>query len=247
MDLRHVVTRDDTPAGRAFDLAIQVLIVLSLAAFAVETLPDLPERWRRLLRGFEIVTIVVFTAEYFARLVAAERKLAFIFSFYGLIDLFAILPFYVAQGIDLRSLRVFRLFRLIRVLKLLRYGRAAEHFRLAFSAIRAELVLFLVACAFLVYLASVGIYYFERAAQPETFGSVFACMWWAVATLTTVGYGDVFPVTVGGKAFTTGILMIGLGVVAVPAGLIASALSEIWREEAETIQSEEGIGESEMK
>lgn len=233
MNLRRIVTRDDTSAGRVFNLVVQVLIILSLIAFSIETLPDLSERLRRALRIFEVLTVVVFTAEYLVRLSAAERKLAFVFSFYGLVDLIAILPFYVARGIDLRSLRIFRLFRLIRVLKLLRYGRAVEHFRLAFSAIRAELTLFLVACAFLVYLASVGIYYFEREAQPESFGSVFACMWWAVSTLTTVGYGDVYPVTPGGKAFTTLVLLVGLGVIAVPAGLVASALSEVSRGEVE--------------
>ncbi|MBE9080534.1 ion transporter [Romeria aff. gracilis LEGE 07310] len=136
-------------------------------------------------------------------------------------------------SIDLRSLRIFRLFRLARMLKLLRYGRAVDHFRMAFITIRTELTLFLITCAFVIYLASVGIYYFERVAQPETFGSVFDCMWWAVATLTTVGYGDVYPVTAGGKVFTTLILFIGLGIIAVPAGLISSALSEVWREEAE--------------
>lgn len=237
MDLRRVVTRDDTPAGRAFDLAIQGLIVLSLVAFSVETIPDLPDHWRRALGAFEVFTVAVFTVEYLVRLAVAERKLAFVFSFYGLIDLLSILPFYVARGVDLRSLRILRLFRLIRVLKLIRYGRAVEHFRLAFSAIRAELTLFLVACAILVYLASVGIYYFERGVQPEAFGSVFASMWWAVATLTTVGYGDVYPVTAGGKAFTTAILFVGLGVIAVPAGLIASALSEVWREEGQARDS----------
>lgn len=233
MSLQSVVGRDDSPAGRAFDLLIQGLIVLSLVAFSVETLPNLPESWRRVLRAFEAFSVAVFTLEYAARLAVAEKKWAFVFSFYGLIDLLAILPFYLATGIDLRSIRVFRLFRLIRILKLLRYGRAVQHFRLAFSTIRDELILFGVACSFLIYLASVGIYYFERAAQPDSFGSVFASMWWAVATLTTVGYGDVAPVTTGGKMFTTAILFVGLGVVSVPAGLIASALSDVWRREAE--------------
>ena len=239
----QTVTQDDTSAGRAFDLVIQALIVLSLVAFSVETLPNLPGHWRRALRAFEVATVAVFTVEYLVRFAVAERKLRFVFSFYGVVDALAILPFYVARGVDLRSLRIFRLFRLIRVLKLLRYGRAAEHFRLAFHAIKAELTLFLIACSFFLYLSSVGIYYFERVAQPEAFGSVFASMWWAVATLTTVGYGDVYPVTAGGKVFTTLILFIGLGVIAVPAGLIASALSQVFqREAAETQESVGDVG-----
>lgn len=234
INFRRIVNRDDSNTGRTFTVAVQVLIILSLISFSLETLPNLSDFWRQVLQAFEVFSVAAFTVEYLLRVAFAEKKLAFMLSFYGLIDLLAILPFYVTAGIDLRSLRVFRLFRLIRVLKLLRYGRAIDHFRLAFVSIRAELTLFLVTCAFVIYLASVGIYYFERVAQPESFGSVFACMWWAVATLTTVGYGDVYPVTAGGKVFTTLILFIGLGIIAVPAGLISSALSEVWREEAES-------------
>ena len=97
--------------------------------------------------------------------------------------------------------------------------------------IKDELALFMIATAFVLFLAAVGIYYFEGQAQPETFGSVFHCLWWAVVTLTTVGYGDVYPVTLGGKIFTAIILMVGLGVVAVPTGLFASALTITGRAE----------------
>ena len=153
------------------------------------------------------------------------------FSFYGLIDLASILPFYVARGVDLRAIRAFRLLRLLRLLKLVRYSRALERFRRAFHDIRAELTLFLATCTIVVYLSSVGIYYFESRVQPETFGSVFHSMWWAIATLTTVGYGDVYPITAGGKVFTALILIVGLGVVAIPSGLVASSLTEVFREE----------------
>jgi len=91
--------------------------------------------------------------------------------------------------------------------------------------IKEELILFLFATAFLLYFSAVGIYYFENPAQPEQFQSIFDSLWWAVATLTTVGYGDVYPVTVGGKIFTFFVLLIGLGIVAVPAGLVSSALT----------------------
>jgi len=119
-----------------------------------------------------------------------------------------------------------RLFRVLRLLKVLRYTKALDRFKKAFRSIKEELILFLLASGVLIYLASAGIYYFERQAQPEAFESVFHSMWWAIATLTTVGYGDTYPVTVGGRLFTTVILFIGLGVVAVPTGLVASALSE---------------------
>jgi len=92
--------------------------------------------------------------------------------------------------------------------------------------VKSELTLFAIAALFLLYLSSVGIYYFEHEAQPETFGSIFHCLWWSVATLTTVGYGDVYPVTVGGKIFTSFIVLIGIGIVAVPTGILASALTK---------------------
>lgn len=92
-------------------------------------------------------------------------------------------------------------------------------------------MLFVVVTLMLLYISAVGIYYFENEAQPEVFKSVFHSLWWAVATLTTVGYGDVYPITIGGKVFTFAILMVGLGIVAVPAGLLASALSKVRMEE----------------
>lgn len=100
-----------------------------------------------------------------------------------------------------------------------------RRFHLALIVAKEEVVLFLAMTLILLYLAAVGIYYFENEAQPETFASVFHCLWWAVATLTTVGYGDVYPITVGGRLFTFAILLIGLGVISVPAGLVASALA----------------------
>ena len=229
--VRSVVQETTTPLGRAFDLAIQLLIVVSIVSFSVETLPDLSAAARRVLRGVEVATVAVFTVEYGLRLWLAERKWAFVFSFYGVVDLLAIVPFYVVRGLDLRSVRVFRLFRLLRLLKVTRYSRAVSRFRRAFGDIRAELAVFLLACVFVVYVASVGIYYFESKAQPDVFGSVFSSMWWAVATLTTVGYGDAYPVTAGGRVFTSLILAVSLGVIAVPSGLIASSLSEVLREE----------------
>jgi voltage-gated potassium channel len=231
--LRQIVERQDTFAGRAFDLTIQALILVSLITFSLETLPDLPLSTRRVLRWIETVTVLIFTAEYLLRLFVAQPKRDYAFSFYGLIDLAAILPFYISTGVDLRAIRAFRLLRLARLLKLFRYGRAIERYRRAFRDIREELILFLAACLVLVFVSAVGIYYFENPVQPDAFSSVFDSMWWAVATLTTVGYGDVYPVTAGGRVFTTLILVIGLGVVAVPAGLIASSLSEVAREEQE--------------
>lgn len=223
--LKRIVEDSSTRAGKVFDLSIQFLIVLSLVSFAVETLPGLDTGLRTYLGIAEAVIVIIFSLEYLLRMMVADRKLGFAFSFYGLIDLAAILPFYIAMGVDLRSVRVFRLLRLFRIFKMMRYSAAIERLRGAFVQTKQELILFGVASGLLLYVASVGIYYFESAAQPETFQSVFHCLWWAVVTLTTVGYGDAYPVTVGGKVFTSIIAILGVGIVAVPTGLFASALT----------------------
>jgi len=190
-------------------------------------MPGLTEGQLRLLRAAETFTVIVFSIEYVARLWSSDRPLRFALSPLGIIDLLAILPFYLALGVDLRSLRAFRLFRLLRLFKLARYNDAMDRFRRAFVMAKEELALFFGAILVLLYLAALGIYYCERVAQPEAFSSVFSSLWWAVITLTTVGYGDVYPVTVGGRIFTFFVLMIGLGVVAIPSGIIASALSKV--------------------
>jgi voltage-gated potassium channel len=223
--LKQVIERNDTVQGRAFDLTIQALIIVSLATFSVETLPDLSAQTRSLLRTIEVITVAVFTVEYALRIILADNKLRFITSFYGAFDLLAILPFYVASGIDLRSLRAFRLLRLFRIFKLVRYSVAIQRFHRAFIIAKEEIQLFFFATMILLYLASVGIYYFENQVQPESFKSVFHSLWWAVCTLTTVGYGDIYPVTTGGRVFTFLVLLIGLGIVSVPAGLVSTALS----------------------
>ncbi len=224
--LKSIVERQDTRAGLYFDLVIQALIVVSLVSFSVETLPDISEEMRLWLSRIEVATVAIFSAEYILRLLVADRRLRFVFSFNGLVDLLAVLPFYVATGVDLRSVRILRLFRVIRILKLTRFSKAAERIRIVFKEVRAELSLFLVMSLFVVYLSSVGIYYFESTAQPEVFSSIFHALWWSVVTLTTVGYGDIYPITAGGKVFTVIVLMVGLGMIAVPTGLITSALSD---------------------
>lgn len=129
-----VISRDDkgrVSFGR-WELLIQVLIVLSLIEFAVETLPILPPDWRHVLRVFEIITVSLFTIEYLLRLLLGRPRLSYAMSFYGIVDLLAILPFYLSTGIDLRSVRAFRLLRLFRLFKLVRYSRAMQRFHRAF-------------------------------------------------------------------------------------------------------------------
>tara|TARA_Y100001970_G_scaffold197704_1_gene240500 strand:- start:249 stop:950 length:702 start_codon:yes stop_codon:yes gene_type:complete len=224
--LKKIVIDTDTSAGRNFDLFIQFFIIVSLVSFTVETIEELSVNTKLILNWIEVGTVSIFSVEYLLRIWLTDKKLAYIFSFFGIIDLVAILPFYLSTGVDLRSIRVLRLMRLFRILKLAHYSDAITTFQNAFNHIKRELVVFGSFSLLILYIASVGIYIFEHEAQPEAFGSIFDCLWWSIVTLTTVGYGDSFPITVGGKVFTSFVVIIGLGIIAVPTGLFASALSK---------------------
>ena len=230
-NIRRMLDDPEYGPGRNFAVTIQVLVVVSLLAYVGTTLPALTPETRAKLYILEAITIGIFSVEYVLRVMMARNKLRYMFSFYGLVDLVAIIPFYITSGLDLVALRLFRILRLARILKLFRYSTAIVRFKKAISLVKEELVIFGFVALILLYLAAVGIYYFENAVQPEAFKSVFHSMWWAVVTLTTVGYGDVVPVTMGGRVFTFFVMIVGLGVVAIPTGLMASALMQVKKDE----------------
>lgn len=221
-----IIKNQQTKIGLYIDYLIQFLILLSIISFTVETLPGLDQKTIVLLNTLELVSVIIFSLEYLIRIYTSDKKLKFIFSFYGIIDLLAILPFYLSFGFDLRSARILRFLRLFRIIKLVRYNKAISRFSIAFRMIKEELTMFSVVSLILIYISAVGIYYFENAVQPEAFSSIFSSLWWSVVTLTTVGYGDAVPITIGGRIFTFIILMIGLGIIAIPSGMISSALTE---------------------
>lgn len=214
------------PGKRLFELFIQTTIVVSLVAMTLETVGSLPAPVRSLMEWISVACLAVFVMEYGLRLWFSPRPLSYVFSVWGIIDVVAILPALLLFVEGTVALRALLLIRLVRLFKLYRSNRALQRLGAAFVQTRDELFVML-AVAFLVFfVASAGIYTFEHDAQPDAFPSIPAAMWWAVATLTTVGYGDVYPVTAAGKVFTGVILIIGLGLVAVPTGLIAAALQE---------------------
>ena len=224
--LRSIIEDSSSKKGKIFDYFIQILILLSLIAFTIETLPNNSKSTINFLSVFETSCIIIFSVEYILRILISKKPLKYVFSFYGIIDFLAIFPFYLRSAYDLRALRVFRIFRVFRVLKLIRYNKALNRFHVAAKIVREEMILFFIVTFIFIFLASSGIYFFENEAQPESFKSIIHSGWWAIATLTTVGYGDVYPITVGGKIFTFFILLVGVGVVTVPAGLVASALAK---------------------
>lgn len=213
--------------SKAFEFLIAMAIIASVICFAIGTLPDLDSRSSQILALAENSFLTLFTIEYAIRVFRAERRSDYIFSFYGIIDLLAILPYYIVYLFGLQPLRLLALFRLLRLLKLTRYHTAMRHFYLAVSEAWEELVLFFAASMVMIVLAAVGIYHFEHQAQPEVYRSLFDALWWAIVTLTTVGYGDMVPVTHGGRLFTFGVLLTGLGLIAVPTAIMATSLHAV--------------------
>jgi len=233
---------------RAINAFLVALILLNVTAVVLASIDSFARTWGAALHAFEIFSVGIFTVEYLGRVwscPAADNRdpnhsplrarLQFVVSGPALIDLLAVLPFYLVSAGLFASmdLRVLRLLRLIRLLKLVRYAGALglllqvlrENGRNFSATIGILLIVML--------LAATGIYVLEREAQPEAFGSIPAAMWWAFATLTTVGYGDVVPVTPLGRVFGAAITVVSIGIVALPAGLLASSFSERLRQKSQ--------------
>jgi voltage-gated potassium channel len=222
--------------GHRVEIFLHVLILLSALSMGVETLPSLPLWAKEVLFVAEILIVTIFTVEYVLRLATAPSIPAYARSFFGIIDLIAIAPFYLGLiflgiGVDLRVVRVVRLIRIFRLLKMARYTNAIDRLTSAWKAVKEEVVVFGIVSVVVIYVCALVIYQFENEAQPEVFSSVFDAMWWAAITFTTVGYGDVYPVTPLGRLFTVFMLFIALGIIAVPTGLVASALTAIRNKE----------------
>ncbi len=229
--------RGEDTASKAFDTFIVTLILLNIAAFAAETVPALERQYRTEFLVFEVFSVAIFTVEYLARLWVAvdvpflarlspaRARLSMALRPALIIDLLAILPFYLAQifAIDLRALRILRL---LRFLKLSRYSPAMHTlFRVLSNERRALTGAGLLLMAAVLFAAS-GMYYLENAAQPDKFASVPDAMWWAIATLTTVGYGDVVPVTPMGRMFGGVVMVVGLCILALPVAIISTGFAQ---------------------
>lgn len=207
--------------GARVAYAIHVLIMLSAVAIAIETEPKVPLALQRFFYNFEVVLVGVFSAEYVLRLLATRHPLRYVFSVWGIIDLLSILP---AIALLTPEWQAVRALRLVRLLKLFRSSHALHRLAIALSEVKGELMVFGVIAGLLLYVSAVGIYLFEHDAQPEVFSSIITSLWWAVASFTTVGYGDMVPITPLGRLFTAFVLFIGLGIVAVPAAIVTTAL-----------------------
>ena len=225
-DVIEILDGHHGKVGRSVALILHGLILLSAIAIAFETVETLPLTVHNALLGFEMFILAVFVTEYIARLACSPQPLRYVFSFWGIIDLLACLPALALIQTEWQVVRTIRLIRLVRLLKLFRTTTAFDRLTRAFTEVRGELIVFGVLASLVLYVSAVGIYLFEHEAQPEAFSSIPISLWWAVASFTTVGYGDLVPITTGGRIFTSFVLFIGLGVVAVPAAIVTAALLE---------------------
>ena len=225
-------------ASRIFDSFLVVLIVLNILAVILATVDSIDTSLSSFFWWFELVSVILFSIEYILRVWTAVQKkrysspvrgrIKYIFSPMAMIDLLAILPFYIPFliPVDLRFLRALRLFRLLRLLKIGRYSNAMQVIGSILKRKKPELTITFVIIFVLLIVTSSLMYYVEHDAQPETFSSIPATLWWSVCTLTSVGYGDVIPETPFGK-FCGGIIaLLGIGIFALPAGILASGFEE---------------------
>ena len=228
--------------SKVFDYFIISLIFINVLAVIVGSIDSVSVRFDAFLRYLEFCSVLIFTFEYLLRVWSCTSlprfrsplfgRLRFMVSPLALVDLMAILPFFLPMLIatDLRILRIFRLFRLARLFKLARYSESVRLLGDVFRARKEELVITGVALAVALILSSSAMYVLEHDAQPEVFSSIPQSMWWAVATLSTVGYGDTYPVTALGKLAAGFIALIGIGIFALPAGILSSGFTEIVKE-----------------
>ena len=237
-ELFHFLESGQTPHrnAKAFEHFLSTIIIVNLVAVTLETVTPIYARFAGVFFLIEAVTVIVFSMEYFARLwVCVEHiqfeglpawraRLHYAFMPLPLIDLIAILPFYAAM-IGEMDLRIFVILRLFRFLKLLRYSPALDSLFQVFVQEKRALLGVLVLITGLLLLSSTVMYHVEQEAQPDAFGSIPHAMWWALATLTTVGYGDVTPVTDMGKFIGGLIMILGIGVMALPIGIIATGFA----------------------
>lgn len=225
--------------SEAFDSAITFLILLSIFGIILESYESIATAYKREFYIFEIFTIIVFSLEYLLRLWTANLKypqlspikarLKFIGSWMAIVDLVAILPFFIPllfANVDFRFIRILRIFRLLRVLKLYRYSKSLQLVIDVCIEKRHSLGVTLFVTIVLLLISSTLMYYLEHEVQPESFPDILSSFWWAIATLTTVGYGDVYPITAAGKLVSGLIAILGIILVALPTGILSAAFME---------------------
>lgn len=232
--LRHIIFDHNTPASKSFDIVLLILIFCSLIVVMLDTVEPIkavPE-YHRLLFVLEWVFTIIFTLEYLTRLYISRRPLRYARSFFGIVDLLSCLPAYLALmgggGAYAGVVRTLRLLRVFRVLKMMRFIGEANYLMLALRAARPKITVFIFGVATLVVLLGTLMYVIENTFDPDSgFTSIPEGIYWAVVTLTTVGFGDVTPVTPLGKFVASIVMLLGYAIIAVPTGIVGAEIARV--------------------
>lgn len=245
---KHVYTllhpaEGNTKWDKLINTFLITLIILNVIAVMVETIESVHLAYKHFFKVFDAVSVIIFSIEYVLRVWSANHedrykhrikgRLKYVISVGAMIDLIAILPTFlhmILPGVlDLRILRIFRLARILRLFRLTAYTKSAQLIYNVFKSRINELLLSFILTAFLIVISSCLVYFAEHLAQPDKFSSIPATLYWAVVTLATVGYGDIYPITVIGKFFTIIIMLAGIGLLALPAGIMTSGFLDEMR------------------
>lgn len=224
--LKHIVFETDTPAAKAFDVVLVVAILVSVLIVLLASVPALWEKYEGLFIVLEWTVTVLFTIEYGMRVWLTRPSLKYVFSFYGLIDLLSTIPTYLSLFIPgSQSLLVIRLLRVLRIFRILKMGRYISEARIIAEALKAsiyKITVFIVTVLVLVTILGTMMYLIEGSQTDSMFTSIPMSIYWAIVTLTTVGFGDIVPQTVLGQIMASIIMLMGYAIIAVPTGLVTA-------------------------
>jgi voltage-gated potassium channel len=224
--LHEIIFEADTKQGKRFDVILLIAILISVVAVMLDSVEVLHAEYGYLFRGMEWALTALFTIEYILRIYSVKKPIKYIFSFMGIVDLLAIIPTYLVFIYPpirfMVDIRVIRLIRIFRVFKLSRYLRGGHIMQIALRSSRPKIIVFLLSVVLLVVLLGTLMYIVEG--QKNGFENIPKSIYWAVVTLTTVGYGDVVPVTAFGQFIASVVMIMGYGIIAVPTGIVSAEM-----------------------
>lgn len=220
--VHEIIYEADTPMGKGFDIILFFLIIISVIIVMLESIKDFDAKYHTILVTFEWIITIFFTIEYIARVISINKPLKYVFSFYGIIDLLSTIPLYISYFLAgsqvLLAIRALRLLRVFRILKLVRFLGEASQLKNALKASRAKIIVFLFAVLIVSVILGTLMYLVES--DEAGFTSIPTSIYWTIVTLTTVGYGDIAPITPQGQFIATLIMLVGYGIIAVPTGIV---------------------------
>ncbi len=236
--IHEIIFEADTLNGKLFDIILLAAILLSIVGVMLESVYEIDRKYHELIIAFEWGFTILFTIEYFFRIYAVNRPFKYIFSFMGIVDLLAIIPTYLIfilpAAHSLSVIRAIRLIRIFRIFKLSRYLRGAHTMQIALRSSRPKIIVFLLSVILLVIILGTLMYVIESGARTNGFENIPNSIYWAIITLTTVGYGNIVPMTIFGKIVASFIMILGYGIIAVPTGIVTAEFSRKRKEKVNT-------------